>query len=394
MTRPWKNISDVTDASNRTGIKRYWFKLDAGVTEADILTAGFINRYDLRGWQSGDLIAMISDTRHLLYEIVGDDNADRYVELVQVPAVYGSDDQIAAEVPIVSPLVGPAIAATEVQAAIDALSAYLDALDAGQVDATAGAAGTPTVGATDVQAQLDALNAYVDGLQAGQVGATDPGVGPAAGITDVGAYLAALNAGLAAVTDDQTAAEVTTTAPVAGPALGQTSAQAYLDALNAYLIALASTNVSNTGGLAGTPTAGTVTVQAAIDALNTVASANATMSGRPLASVDMGTFTGSTIPDNVTMVAALQALETAVEAAAAGTGPTFAATNTDTLVAITAAGTAGHTPGINLNTANLITTLLASPAFVAGINAIISARFTFDGTTLCFDFNDNGNTMA
>lgn len=393
---PYKSLSDVTDASNGRGMKRFTLFADVGVTQAAIEAPGFFSKYELRGWYSGDMIDIIAESRRLVYIIINDSGPDDSLTIMPIPISYGTDDQIASEVPTVP---GPAGTVTagllSTQAQLDALNAYLAAIAAAQVSAVPGGAGTPTAGAITAQAQLDALNVYLDTLGAINVAAVaGPALTPTAGITTVQGQLAALNAAAAAATDDQTAAEVPTAAPAIGPGVGQTSAQAYLNALNAYLAALTSSQVANVGGVAGTPTAGTLNVQAAVDALNGAAAANATMSGRPLASVDMGTFTGTTIPDNVTMVAALQALETAVELAIAGTGPNFAASNTDTLVNITPGGAAGHTPAINLNAANLITMLLASPAFVTGINAIISNRFTFDGTTLCFDFNNNGSTMS
>jgi hypothetical protein len=89
-------------------------------------------------------------------------------------------------------------------------------------------------------------------------------------------------------------------------------------------------------------------------------------------------------------VAALIA-EATMAAALATAGPTFSATNTDGRIAITTGGTKGHAPALNINIAALITDLLADANFIAGINEIITARFSWDGTKLCFDFNNNGS---
>lgn len=127
----FQSISDVTDASYRRGIKRFTIRALAGTTQEQIETVGFLTKNDLRSWQVGDLVSIITDDRVLLYEITGNSNPSRHIEIALIPNLLGTDNQIASEVP-----------------------------------ATAGDPSTPTEGAATVQAQLDALNDYLVALVA------------------------------------------------------------------------------------------------------------------------------------------------------------------------------------------------------------------------------------
>lgn len=167
--------------------------------------------------------------------------------------------------------------------------------------------------------------------------------GAAAGAVNVQDAINALNA----EGDDQTADEVPMNPVVAvGPIAGTTDVQAALEALNAASGgAVTADNVAMNPALAIGPATGQADVQAAIAAMNADLAAN---------------------PDN-----------------------TF--TNADGLITVGAAGTKSHDLTANINLAALITALMADPAFVAGINAIITSRFSWNGTDLCFDFNENGD---
>lgn len=63
----------------------------------------------------------------------------------------------------------------------------------------------------------------------------------------------------------------------------------------------------------------------------------------------------------------------------------------DVQAAISALNTTLNALTIN----NIVTSIAANPLFVSQIwGAILANHWTFDGTTLCMDYNNNGNTMA
>lgn len=80
------------------------------------------------------------------------------------------------------------------------------------------------------------------------------------------------------------------------------------------------------------PVLGTDTLQVAVEKLEGDCKDAATLSGVARGAVDLGTFTGDTIPDGQTTKQALQALETALEARTQGAGITTQATVDSVLV--------------------------------------------------------------
>ena len=111
----------------------------------------------------------------------------------------------------------------------------------------------------------------------------------------------------------------------------------------------------------------------------------ATLSGVAKDSVNLGTFTGSTVGDNLTIKAAVQALESAVEAA--GSAATLTAVSNDVVDLRTLSGTADEAEDLGTFTGS---TVADSSTIKAALQALETAVET-KGTT---DAGDNVNTLV
>ena len=111
----------------------------------------------------------------------------------------------------------------------------------------------------------------------------------------------------------------------------------------------------------------------------------ATLSGVAKDSVNLGTFTGSTVGDNLTVKAAVQALESAVEAA--GSAATLTAVSNDVVDLRTLSGTADEAEDLGTFTGS---TVADSSTIKAALQALETAVET-KGTT---DAGDNVNTLV